>query len=137
VIRESLRLYPPAWVLPRTTTRDVDLAGRRGPAGSTIVFSPYVLHRHADFHPEPDRFRPDRHDTDHGAPNPWSRTSFVPFGSGPNKCIGDTFALTETTLALASVAAHWRLRPAGTAPIRPTPRSVLTPRRLPMRLIRR
>ncbi|MYW04875.1 cytochrome P450 [Streptomyces sp. SID3343] len=138
VIRESLRLYPPAWVLPRTTTRDVDLAGRRVRAGSTIVFSPYILHRHPGFHDDPDRFRPERHstgvgDSDRSAPDPWSRSSFVPFGSGPNKCIGDTFALTETTLALASIAARWRLRPADSRPVRPVPRSVLTPSRLRMR----
>jgi cytochrome P450 len=142
VIRESLRLYPPAWVLPRTTTRDVDLAGRRLPAGSTLVFSPYILHRHPDFHPEPNHFRPERHsttrrDTDPVGSPPWPRSAFVPFGSGPHKCIGDAFALTEATLALASITARWRLRPAGTAAIRPSPRSVLTPRRLPMRLIPR
>ena len=51
VVREALRLYPPAWVLPRTCTRPVTLAGRTLPAGSMVVFSPYILHRRADQYP--------------------------------------------------------------------------------------
>ncbi|MGW9208882.1 cytochrome P450 [Embleya sp. NPDC055664] len=137
VVREALRLYPPAWVLPRTTTRAVDLAGRRLPVGSTLVFSPYILHRHPDFHSEPELFRPEREYADGTAPGAWSRSAFVPFGAGPTKCIGDTFALTESVLALASIAARWRLRPASATPVRAVPRSVLTPRTLPMRLIPR
>ncbi|MFF7245022.1 cytochrome P450 [Embleya sp. NPDC008237] len=137
VIRETLRLYPPAWVLPRTATREIEVAGRRLDAGSTLVFSPYILHRHPGFHAEPDRFRPEREHADGIGPQTWSRSSFVPFGSGPHKCIGDTFALTEATLALASIASRWRLRPASAAPVRAVPRSVLTPRALPMHLIRR
>ncbi|WP_425387335.1 cytochrome P450 [Embleya scabrispora] len=113
------------------------MAGRRLGAGSTLVFSPYIPHRHPGFHAEPNRFRPDREHADGIGPGTWSRSSFVPFGSGPHKCIGDTFALTEATLAPASIASRRRLRPASAAPVRPTPRSGLTPRALPMHLIRR
>ncbi|MFI6983672.1 cytochrome P450 [Embleya sp. NPDC050154] len=137
VIREVLRLYPPAWVLPRTSTREIEVAGRRLRAGSTLVFSPYILHRLPEFHPEPERFCPERDQADGFASGAWSRASFVPFGTGPHKCIGDTFALTEATLALASIAGRWRLRPASGTPVRATPRSVLTPSALPMHLIRR
>jgi len=60
VVREALRLYPPAWVLPRTCTRPVTLAGRTLPPGSMVVFSPYILHRRADQYLQPTRFDPAR-----------------------------------------------------------------------------
>ncbi|MGC0416970.1 cytochrome P450 [Embleya sp. AB8] len=138
VLYEALRLYPPAWALTRTGTRAVEVAGRRLPEGTTFLFSPYILHRHPDFHPDPECFRPDRDFADDaGTEGPWARSTFVPFGIGPTKCIGDDFAVTEATLALASIASRWRLRPASRSPIRAAPRSLLTPRTLPMRLIRR
>nr|WP_308312471.1 cytochrome P450 [Streptomyces sp. ISL-11] len=58
VVTEALRLYPPAWLIPRHTTRVTEAAGRRLPVGSTVIFSPYVVHRRADLFPEPDRFHP-------------------------------------------------------------------------------
>ncbi len=51
VVREALRLYPPGWVIPRTCTRPVSLAGRGLPAGAIVVFSPYILHRRPDLYP--------------------------------------------------------------------------------------
>jgi cytochrome P450 len=60
VVREALRLYPPAWVLPRTCTRPVTLAGQTLPPGSMVVFSPYILHRRPDQYPHPTRFDPGR-----------------------------------------------------------------------------
>ena len=60
VVREALRLYPPAWVLPRVCTRPVTLAGRTLPPGSMVVFTPYILHRRPDQYPDPARFDPAR-----------------------------------------------------------------------------
>jgi pentalenene oxygenase len=132
VVREALRLYPPAWAIPRTCVRETSLAGRTLPAGSIVVFSPYVLHRRPDVFPQPDRFDPDR----------WTapaahRTSFLPFGAGATRCIGEEFGLTEATLVLASVAARWNLsRPPG-ATVSPAARAVLVPKAFPVRLSRR
>ncbi|MBC2878588.1 cytochrome P450 [Streptomyces sp. TYQ1024] len=131
VVNEALRLYPPAWLLTRTTTSDTRLGGHTLPAGTAVVYSAYLLHRRPDLFPDPERFDPDRWLAAPGAPVP-PRTAFLPFGSGPRKCIGDVFALTEAALALATVVADWDLRPAGSRRVRPAPRLVLSPHRLPM-----
>ncbi|MGK5732645.1 cytochrome P450 [Streptomyces sp. URMC 124] len=138
VVTEALRLYPPAWLIPRVTTVETELAGRRLPAGSTVVFSPYVIHRRGDLYPEPSRFRPGRwagEDVPAGGPaadRNASLRSYVPFGLGAHRCIGESFALTEATMALATLAARWRLQAVPGAAVRPAARAVLAPERLPM-----
>ncbi|WP_240152077.1 cytochrome P450 [Streptomyces mobaraensis] len=131
VVNEALRLYPPAWLLTRTTTSDTSLGGHTLPGGTTVIYSAYLLHRRPDLFPDPERFDPDRWIVAPGEPAP-PRTAFLPFGSGPRKCIGDVFALTEAALALATVVADWELRPANGRRVRPAPRLVLSPHRLPM-----
>ncbi len=121
VISETLRLYPPAWAISRTTTRPTELAGVRLPAGALVVCCLYLLQRRPELFPDPERFDPDRFA---GAP---PRGGYLPFGSGATRCLGDRFGLTEATLALATVAGRWLLRPAGTDPVRPVPRLVLSP----------
>ncbi|MEV5510672.1 cytochrome P450 [Streptomyces orinoci] len=135
VVKESLRLYPPAWAIPRTVTRETMLAGHRLPAGATLLFSPYVLHHRPDLHPEPERFRPERWLP--GGTDRRARAAFLPFGAGPTRCIGESFALTETTVALTTIASHWQLRPLPGHLVHAAARSVLAPRTLPMRLVRR
>ncbi|MGB8961025.1 MAG: cytochrome P450 [Pseudonocardiaceae bacterium] len=108
VVTETLRMYPPAWMLARTTTTDTHLGGHPLPAGSLLFYSPYLLHHRPDLYPNPDNFDPDRW-TDGQRARP-AREAFIPFASGARKCIGDTFAITEATLALATLAARWRLR---------------------------
>jgi pentalenene oxygenase len=130
VVREALRLYPPAWVLPRTCTRSVTLAGRTIPAGSMVVFSPYILHRRPDQYPDPTRFDPARWLT----PTPGHRASYRPFGAGATRCIGEEFGLAEATLILATTAAHWTLTPDPGTPVTPAARAVLVPRAFPVHL---
>jgi cytochrome P450 len=137
VIRETLRLYPPAWVTLRAPVRDTKLAGRVIPAGSMLVFSPYVLHRRADQFPAPGRFDPDRWltpDQDRSAPH---RGSFLPFGTGAARCIGEEFGLAEATLILSSVCARWKLALKPGVTVSPQARAVLTPRRFPVFLAER
>ncbi|WJV45634.1 cytochrome P450 [Streptomyces flavofungini] len=135
IITETLRLYPPVWLLTRRTAVDTDLAGQRLPAGTVVVFSPYVLHHHPALHPDPERFDPDR--WRNGAGCPAAERAFTPFGAGARKCIGDEYARTEAALALASMAARWRLEPLPQARVRAAPRLALAPRSLRMRLHRR
>ena len=130
VVREALRLYPPAWVLPRTCTRPVTLAGRTLPPGAMIVFSPYILHRRPDQYPDPTRFDPARWLT----PAPERRTSYLPFGAGATRCIGEEFGLAEATLILATTAARWTLTPDPGTPVTPAARAVLVPKAFPVRL---
>ena len=131
VVTESLRLYPPAWVLTRIATTATELGGHPVKPGTTVVISPYLIHHRPDVYPDPERFDPDRH----GDRMP--RSALMPFGAGGRKCIGDTFAMAETTLALATICARWRLRPLPGVRTRPALRLVLAPRSLHLRVVAR
>ncbi|MCM3923601.1 cytochrome P450 [Frankia sp. AiPs1] len=132
VVKEALRLYPPGWLFTRSTTRDTELAGHPLPAGTTIFYSPYILHRRPDLFAEPDRFDPDRWLEDRARDIP--RGAYIPFGTGGRKCIGDMFAMIEAPLTVSSIAARWQLV-ATTANHRPPPPQLaLNPRSMPLRL---
>ncbi|MFJ8017344.1 cytochrome P450 [Streptomyces sp. NPDC096339] len=135
VVLEALRLYPPGWILTRTTTADTRLGGYTLPAGTTLAYSPYVIHHRADVHPRPEDFDPDRWDGLHSLLP--VRRGFIPFGSGARKCIGDTFSVAEATLALAIVTARWHLRPLPGRGVRPGRAAVLNPRGLRLRVSHR
>ncbi|AWS48624.1 cytochrome P450 [Streptosporangium sp. 'caverna'] len=130
IITETLRLYPPGWIFTRTTTADALLGGHRIPENTTVIYSPYILHRRADLFDAPDRFDPDRWMPGRVQPG---RHTLVPFGGGSRKCIGDTFAVTEATLALATIASRWTLRHVAGPPVTPAKSAVLYPRNLRMR----
>jgi pentalenene oxygenase len=130
IITETLRLYPPAWMLTRLAVSDTELGGYRIPAGTTIAYSAYLLHHNAGLFPDPERFDPGRWDDRHAAV---PRGAFVPFGGGARKCIGDQFGLTLATLTLAAVTARWRLEPLPGHDPRPRPSLTLRPAGLRMR----
>ncbi|MFF7888157.1 cytochrome P450 [Streptomyces sp. NPDC020794] len=132
IITEILRLYPPVYFLTRITTRTTQLGGYTIPAGATVAYSPYLLHHQPDLYPDPERFDPDRWKTGEGATVRAPRGTLVPFGAGPRKCIGDAFATTEATLALASIVARWRLRPTPDSHVRPVCGVTLMPQGLRM-----
>jgi pentalenene oxygenase len=135
VITETLRLYPPSWLLTRITTAECELGAYRLPAGSTVMFSPYLVHRRPDVYAEPDRFDPDRWLPERAKSIP--RAAFIPFGGGSRKCIGDEFGIVEATIALVTIARSWSLQPVDATPVRPVPRIALAPGPLPMRLAAR
>lgn len=112
VFAESLRLYPPAWVISRRTIAADAIEGHAVPAGALVVISPYVIHRHPALWSDPERFDPERfvgERTRH-------RFSYIPFGGGPRICIGNEFALTEAALILARVTQRVRLSLASPEP---------------------
>lgn len=129
VLTEALRLYPPAWMLTRTVTRDTTLNEYPIPAGTTIVCSPYMLHHSSSVFHEPERFDPDRWLPERCGSVP--RGGFVPFGAGARKCIGDDFGFTEAVLALAAIKARWDLTPTS-SDVRPSIGMSLRPRNLTM-----
>ncbi|MFJ2748452.1 cytochrome P450 [Streptomyces sp. NPDC087297] len=133
VVTEALRLYPPIWLSMRLTTADTSLAGHRIPAGTTIVFSPYLIHHRPDLHPDPERFDPGRWN---GAGQPaTARHAFVPFGGGARKCIGDQFALIQAVLALATIVGRRHLEHPDPAAFRtPKPRTTFQPTGLRLRV---
>jgi cytochrome P450 len=114
VVDEAMRLHPPAWLITRRTAADLVLGGRPVPAGSLLILSPWIVHRHPAAWPDPERFDPDRFLDP--ATSPSVRAAFLPFGAGPRMCIGRDFAYAEAVLALAMVARAVRLAPSGPAP---------------------
>ncbi|MFE7636897.1 cytochrome P450 [Kitasatospora sp. NPDC057518] len=133
IVSETLRLYPPPWILSRTATTDTELGGHRVPAGATLLYSPYLLHRRPDLFPRPDRFDPDRWLTT-ARPAPGT---YAPFGLGARRCIGDAFGTTEAVLAIATIAARWTIAPTPGRPVRPVRGSSLVPRPFTATLTRR
>jgi cytochrome P450 len=130
VITETLRVYPPVWLLTRRATTDVELGHYRIPAGSAVCFSAYAVHRDPASYPDPDRFYPDRWLPDRSDTPP--RTSYIPFSAGNRGCIGEPIAWAQATITLATIAQQWTLRPAPGAAIKPAARMLLMPNRLPM-----
>ena len=119
VIDESMRLYPPAWVTERIAEGDDEICGYRIPAGSIIVVSPYVMHHHPAYWENPESFDPQRFLPERSAGRP--RYAYFPFGGGPRMCIGNSLALTEAQLVLASVYQRYHLELASGHPVEPLP----------------
>ncbi|HET7420826.1 MAG TPA: cytochrome P450 [Candidatus Dormibacteraeota bacterium] len=111
VLHETLRLYPPIWGFGREAVRDTELGKFAIPAGTTIFASQWVLHRDARYFADPDGFNPDRWAG--GLASRLPRCAFMPFGVGPRRCLGSTFAVLEAVIALATVCARYELVPAG------------------------
>ena len=101
VIKEAMRLYPPAWVVARYVIDEVNIGGYDIPAGSIIMISQYVMHRHPDYWDEPDAFKPERFTE--GWEDRVPRYAYFPFGGGPRVCIGNSFAAMEANLVLATI----------------------------------
>jgi cytochrome P450 len=108
VVDESLRLYPPGWVLSRRTIEADVLGGYPVPAGTNVLLPLYLLHRHPHFWKNPEAFEPERFAPEHEAERP--RFAYMPFAAGPRHCIGETFALYEMLVHLYKVARRYRLR---------------------------
>jgi cytochrome P450 len=126
VVSESMRLFPPAWLLGRRALVDYELDGYRIPRGAIVIVSPYVTHRDPRIYPNPLAFDPGRWTPEERRRRP--RYAYFPFGGGPRVCIGEGFARTEAVLVLATLAQRWRLRPAAGYEPRLHPRVTLRPK---------
>jgi cytochrome P450 len=136
VLAESMRLYPPAWVLTRLSVEPFEASGYSIPAGSPILASQWVNHHQARFFPEPLAFRPERWTPEMEAQLP--RFAYFPFGGGPRLCIGEGFAWMESKLLVASIAQRWQLRVPPEHPVDLQPMVTLRPRGgMPARVERR
>jgi len=107
VLKETMRLYPPVWLLPRRAIADDVIDGHFVPAGSDVLLCPYTLHRHRSYWSEPSAFRPERF---LGAGEPSNRYAYVPFGAGPRVCVGSALGTLEATLAVAMISRDYRFR---------------------------
>lgn len=106
VVEETMRLYPPAYVVVRIVRAADTVAGRSLRPGDIVVISPWVLHRHRSLWPDPDAFDPGRFLP--GAPAV-DRFAYLPFGIGPRVCIGAQFALREALVVLAKLVSAFRI----------------------------
>lgn len=125
VVKETMRLYPPAYVLARRAAQDTKIGDYAVPAGSEVVIWLYFTHRDPRFYPDPERFDPERFGAEQEAGRP--KQSFLPFGAGPRACIGRSFAAVEATVALAMLYRQYRFLYEGKRPVRARPRITLSP----------
>ncbi len=125
VVKETLRMRPPAWAMGREAVNDCEIGGQLIPAGSTALMSQWVTHHDSRFYFEPLRFRPERwFDLDMSSS---PRYSYFPFGGGSRVCIGEHFAMTEAVAVLAVIARRWKVSPTQLNPARPKPSVTLRP----------
>ncbi len=108
ILEETLRLYPPVYMLGRQTLEDFPARGYIIPAGSSVIVSPFITQRDARFFPEPERFNPQRWTPENRSRLP--KFAFFPFGGGQRVCIGEPFARQESILILAALGQVWSAR---------------------------
>lgn len=118
VFSESLRLYPPVWVVARSCVQPYEIAGYTIPRGAILVAPQFVVHRDARFYPDPLRFDPERFAPEKKeAAKARPRFAFFPFAGGSRQCIGEGLAWMEGVLSLATIARDWQLSLPADAPV--------------------
>jgi len=105
VLKEAMRLFPPAWTTGREADADVEIGGYHVPKGAQILLSQWVVHRDPRWFPNPEAFVPERWEDTSDLP----RYAYFPFGGGPRVCIGNHFAMMEATLLLVCMVQKFRL----------------------------
>ena len=126
VLAESMRLYPPAWALGRLAMTECEIGGYVIPPKSLVLMSQFVMHRDPRYFPEPLRFDPDRWTAEARDSRP--QFSYFPFGGGPRRCIGESFAWMEGVLLIAALAQHWQMRLVPNHPVALKPVITLRPK---------
>lgn len=134
VIRESMRLYPPAYTISRHSIEPVEIGGYQIPADKDVHMSQYAMHRDARWYPNPHAFVPDRWTAEFRAQLP--KYAYFPFGGGPRLCIGQQFALLEATIILTRMLQHGEWALAGWQRITPQPSITLRPKQAVMMTLR-
>ncbi|HEX2679255.1 MAG TPA: cytochrome P450, partial [Polyangiales bacterium] len=125
ILNETMRLYPPAYTIPRVAAEPVQLGGYTIAPGAEVWLWIYFMHHDARWFPEPERFRPERFRAEVEAtrrPN-----VFVPFGAGTRACVGRHFAILEALLCLAALLRRFRVAPVNGRTVRLHPRITLAP----------
>ena len=108
VLTESLRLYPTAWGMARLAAEEHEIAGYPVRRGYGVAFAQWVIHRDARWFDAPLEFRPER--WENGLAKQLPRFAYFPFGGGPRQCIGNTFALMEASVVLATIGQKFRFQ---------------------------
>lgn len=126
VVREAMRLYPPAYSIGREAINDCEIGGYHVPKGTQVAIFQWVVHRDPRWYEDPEAFRPERWDNDLARRIP--RCAYFPFGDGPRICIGNQFAMMEAVLCLATIAQRYRLTLAPGFELKLLPSVTLRPR---------
>jgi cytochrome P450 len=108
VVNEILRLYPPAYIVARTSVERSQIGGYDFPSGTTFLMSQWVMHRDPRYYDDPEAFRPER--WLEGLADRLPAGAYFPFGDGPRRCIGQGFAMLESSLVIAALAQRFRFR---------------------------
>lgn len=125
VFAETLRLYPPAWFIGRLAVADTELAGEQVKEGSMVLVSPYLLHRDSRHYADPTVFDPDR--WREGTTAAAQAFSYLPFGAGPRRCIGEEIAWLEARVILVILARAFEFELVGASDLTPFPGASLRP----------
>ena len=125
IVKETLRMRPPAWAIGRQALNDCVIGGQEIKAGSVVIVSQWVTQHDPRFYDDPHQFRPERWDDleMHSLP----RYAFFPFGGGNRICIGEHFAMTEAIAVLAMISRRWNILPGDPSPAEPNPSVTLRP----------
>ena len=126
VLAESMRLYPPVYMIGRRALVDFRADQYVIPAGSSIIMSQYITHRDSRYYRNPERFDPQRWTPEAQAARP--KYSYFPFGGGVRVCIGEPFAWLEMILVVAALAQRWRFLPISGREVEMEPRVTLRPK---------
>ena len=133
VLQESMRLYPPAWILGRELIDDCNIGGNDFTRGTVIYFSQWAVHRDPRFFDAAEQFNPDRWANNLEQRLP--RCAYFPFGAGARVCIGKAFSMMEASLILAIIVQKFSLSLTSDRPIEPMPSFTLRPKQEVMMLI--
>lgn len=131
VYRESLRLYPPAWMIARQAVGPDRMAGVPVAPGTVILVSTYVVHRNPALWDDPERFDPERFTPEHVRSR--AKGAYIPYGVGPRLCVGASFAAVEAKIAISMLLRDLAFQSRGTASLEPAARITLRPRH-PLRM---
>jgi cytochrome P450 len=126
VAKETLRLYPPSWAIPRQAIHDCEIGGYFVPSGTSVSICQWVMHRDPRFFDNPDQFQPERWETDLEKSLP--PFVYFPFGGGPRLCIGHSLAMTEMILILAMLIRNFDFELQTDPPVTPWPSVTIYPR---------
>ncbi len=126
VLKESMRIYPPAWLLnTRQALEETTIGDYTVPKDGLVMISPYVMHRHPSYFDDPMRFDPERFRPENEAQI--EKYTYLPFGAGPRVCIGHSFAMMEAHLILATLAQRFRFELEPTEEIAPNAQVTMSP----------
>jgi len=136
VLEETMRLWPPLWMMPRMLHEEDVVDGFRIPKKDIVLLVPYVIHRRPDFWPDPERFDPSRFQPEQVKQRP--RQAYLAFGGGQRLCVGQHFAMMESLFIIAMVVQRYRLKSLPAHPVEPDASISLRPKgAMPMQLEKR